>query len=139
MISGIVEILLENSALVTELGDDEKIFPLIVPEETEGGEKIEPPYLAVMLAEKGSNQTKNSVSTVDFPVVQVNIHAESYDQLETLEEAVREALEGFTGTTGTGHNFHKITFLNSSDRPDLYQKDRPSYPRSSQYNCIVKR
>lgn len=138
MISGVVEILLENASLISELGED-KIFPLIVPEETESGEKIEPPYLAVMMVERGTNSTKSTTSRVDFPIVQVNIYATSYDELETLEEAVREALEGFSGTTGTGHNFHKINFLNSLDRPDLYQKDRPSYPRSSQYNCIVKR
>jgi hypothetical protein len=137
VISGIVTILTANTDLITLIGED-KIYPLVVPEKDEDDNDISAPYLAVMLAAQGSNQTKNTVSGVDFPLVQVNVHASSYDELEEVSEAVRAALEGVSGTYA-GYSFSKIWFLNALDRPDLYQKDRPSYPRSVQFNCIVKR
>lgn len=140
MIAGIIEILEENSELTTLIGED-RIFPMIVPEyEEDGSTKIVAPYLAVMLAAQATTLAKGEPTGPDFPLIQVNVHAPNYDDMEEISEAVRAALDnGGTWSTEAGYDFQQITFANAVDRPDLFNQDRPSYPRSVQFNAILKR
>lgn len=133
MISGINEILSENSALVTLIGAD-KIFPVAVPENTDL------PYLAVSLARINVDEIKGNASGFYYGLVNVNVHAEDYDQLEEVSEAVIDALDNISGTTDTGHNFNVINVSNAFDRPELFTNTpRQTYTRSVQFNAIVKR
>lgn len=133
MISGINEILSENSALTTLIGAD-KIFPIAVPENTEL------PYLAVSLARINVDEIKGNASGFYYGLVNVNVHAEDYDQLEEVSEAVIDALDNINGTTDTGHNFSQIIVSNAFDRPELFTNTpRQTYTRSVQFNAIVKR
>ena len=132
MIAGIIEILSENTPLVALLGTD-KIFPLVVNENTA------PPYLAVSLAATGANYSKQEVSSMDFPVVNINVHAKDYDSLEQVSEAVRVALDEQQSLTDAGYEFDRIYFINAFDRADLYTVERPLYARSVQFNVIVRR
>lgn len=132
MIAGINEILNENTALINLIGED-KIFPLVVPQATAL------PFLSTSLARVSPTEAKNETSGLDFPVVNVNVHAENYDDLEEVSEAVRTALDNIQSVTDTGYTFKKIWFSNSFDRPDLYTAERPHYVRSVQFNVIQKR
>lgn len=132
MIAGINEILSENSALTTLIGSD-KIFPMIVNEDTEL------PYLATSLARVGTDDIKGNAAGFDYGLVNVNVHASNYDDLETISTAVRTAMDNLSFTTDAGYTFTRISFSTAFDRPDLFTTDRPSYARSVQFNAIVKR
>ncbi len=132
MISGINEILSENSALIALIGED-KIYPMVVPQ------GVEPPFLATSLARSGTFEVKGQTSDLDFPVLNVNVHADSYDSLESVASAVKTALNNINATTDAGYVFSRIFFINEADRPDLYTMDRPLYARSIQFSTIVKR
>lgn len=133
MISGINEILSENSALVTLIGED-KIFPVAVPENTDL------PYLAVSLARINVDEIKGNASGFYYGLVNVNVHAEDYDQLEEVSEAVIDALDNVQSVTDTGHTFANISVSNAFDRPELFTNTpRQTYTRSVQFNAIVKR
>lgn len=133
MISGINEILSEASALTTLLGSN-KIYPVAVPEGTDL------PYLAVSLARINTDEIKGNASGFYYGLVNVNVHAEDYDQLEEVSEAVIDALDNISGTTDAGYNFQNIFVTNAFDRPDLFlNTPRQTYTRSVQFNAIVKR
>lgn len=133
MISGINEILTENSALTTLIGED-KVFPVAVTEGTEL------PYLAVSLARINVDEMKANASGFYYGLVNVNVHAEDYDQMEAVSEAVIDALDNINAVTDTGHNFQHIYVTNAFDRPDLFTNTpRQTYTRSVQFNAIVKR
>lgn len=132
MISGINEILSENSALTTLLGAS-KIYPMIVVESTEL------PYLAVSLAANRGDEIKGNASGYSYGLVNINVHAQDYDSLESVSAAVRTALDNISSVTDAGYTFTQIVFVNEFDRPDLYTTERPSYARTVQFNAIVKR
>ena len=133
MIAGINEILNDNGALTTALGGDGKIFPMVVDT------GVQPPFVATYLAKSGSMEVKDAVSGIEYPTVGVNVHAKDYDELETVCDALREALNGITSTTETGHTFIRIWLVNEFDRPDMYDVNRPTYTRTLHFNCIIKR
>jgi hypothetical protein len=133
MIKGINEILKENTTLTTAIGGAEKIFPMVV------SESVQPPFIASSLARSGAENTKDAVAGLDYPLVNINVHAQGYDELETVCEAVRNALDGIGGTTNAGYTFSKIWFSNAFDRPDLFTPERPLYARSIQFTAIIKR
>lgn len=132
MIAGINEILNENTALTTLLGSS-KIYPMIVEENTA------PPFLAVSLARTDSDEIKTEVSGFRHRLVNINIHANDYDTLDDIEEAIITALDGQSATTDAGYTFTRIYLNNAFDRPDLFTTERPLYARTVQFNAIVKR
>lgn len=133
MIKGINEILKENTALTDLIGGADKIFPMVV------SEGVEPPFIATSLARSGAENTKDATAGLDFPMVNINVHAQGYDQLETVCEAVRNALDNVRSTTDAGYTFSRIWFANAFDRPDLFTTERPLYARSVQFMAIIKR
>lgn len=132
MIAGINEILSENGPLTTLLGSD-KIFPMVV----DNGTAL--PYLATSLAGKRVDEIKGNASGFDYSVVNVNVHTDNYDDLETISAAVRTALDNISSVTDAGYTFTAIVFFNEFDRPDLFTAEGPNYARSVQFNAIVKR
>jgi hypothetical protein len=131
MISGINTILSANTALTTEIGDD-KIYPVVVPQGTE------PPFIATSLASDSSEAIKNSADRTGFPSVNVNLHTENYDDLESISELIKDALNGQSGSQA-GTTFQKIWCVNAYDRPDLYNNPFPYYARTLVFNTIIKR
>jgi hypothetical protein len=135
MISGIRAILVANSTVTTALGHAgqvNKIFPVVVDE------GVEAPYIALSLFSNTSEAIKNASDRTGYPVVNINVHADDYDEIESLETILRNALNGQTGLH-SGTTFQKIWCSNSFDRPDLYSPERPRYARSIQFSTIIKR
>ncbi len=135
MISGIRAFLVADSALTTALGhtgSTNKIQPLVIDAETQ------PPFLALSLNSDPSEPIKSVTDKTGFPVVNINVHADDYDEIESLTELIKAALNGKTGTSA-GVNFSKVWCSNAFDRPDLYTVDRPLYARTIQFNTIIKR
>lgn len=132
MIAGINEILNENPALTALIGAN-KIYPMVVSID------VQPPYIATSLSSVGPTNVKGEVSDMDYPLINVNLHTDNYDDLETISEAIRQALDNIFANTDAGYNFAKIWFANAFDRPDLYTVDRPLYARSIQFFAQLKR
>lgn len=132
MIAGINEILTEDAPLTTLLGSD-KVYPMVIPEGTE------PPFLATSLAKTDSDEIKTEVSGYRYRLVNINIHANDYDTLDDIEEALITALDNKSATTDAGYTFTRIYLNNAFDRPDLFTTERPLYARTVQFNAIVKR
>lgn len=132
MIAGINEILTEDAPLIAIIGSS-KIFPMIVPEGTE------PPFLSTSLARTVSDEIKTEISGFRNRLVNINIHANDYDTLDDVEEALITALDNKQSVTDTGHTFTRIYLNNAFDRPDLFTTERPLYARTVQFNAIVKR
>ena len=131
MISGIKTILAANSALTTALGAN-KIYPVVVPAD------VDPPFLALSMASDQSDPVKNTADRTGYPVVNINVHADDYDEIESLTTLIKTALNGITGLNA-GTTFQRIWCSNAFDRPDLYTTDRPLYARSIQFSTIIKR
>jgi hypothetical protein len=131
MIAGINEILSENAALITLIGEN-KIFPMVVPLDTEA------PYLCSSLARSQSQNTKDATGAIDFPIVNINVHTDNYDDLEIISQAIRTALVNNSWVTDAGYNFDKIWFFDAFDRPDLYKNDNPTLTRSVQFQVIKR-
>lgn len=132
MITGFITLLNANSALTTALGDD-KIYPVVVPE------GIHPPYLAVGLYSDASEAQKATQKT-GLPAAYVNIHADDYDEIESLTALVKDAAEDASlASAYAGTTFQKIYCVNAQDRPDLYKPEGNIYCRTIQINTIIKR
>lgn len=134
MIAGINEILDENAALTTLLGSD-KIYPVAIPE------GVDLPFLATSVARKRGDEIKGNASGFHYCLVNVNVHAANYDDLESIEEAVVDALDSQSFTTSAGpYTFTQVHFENSFDRPDMFANTpTQQYVRTVQFNVIVKR
>jgi hypothetical protein len=132
MVSGGISILNANVALTAALGAN-KIYPVVVPE------TIQPPYLAVGLLSDASEPLKQRDRT-GFPVLYVNIHANDYDEVESLTVLIKNALETASLTSAyAGTTFQSIWCSNAIDRPDLYKPEGNIYARTVQFNTIIKR
>ena len=131
MISGAIAILNANSALTTALGSS-KIYPVAVPSD------VATPYLAVGLMSDGTGEIKNTTDRIGYPSFYVNVHANDYDEIESLSLLVKAALNGQTGVSA-GTTFQKIWCVNAQDRPDLYKPEGNIYCRTIHFNTIIKK
>jgi hypothetical protein len=132
MISGAIAILNANSALTTALGDD-KIYPVVVPE------GVAPPYLAVGLFSDASEPQKGDLK-IGFPQLYVNVHADDYDEIESLTTLIKAAFhDASLASAYAGTTFKQIWCSNAQDRPDLYKPEGNIYCRTIQVNTIIKR
>jgi Protein of unknown function (DUF3168) len=107
-----VTYILENNATVQGIigqnaaADKYKVYPVIVPQ----SEKE--PYLVVRQASKVA--TGKGCSSYDYSVEVLSYHT-TYDDVTTLAEAVRSALEGQATTTVNGVDFGFLNFTNEVD------------------------
>lgn len=86
------------------------------------------PAAAVTRAGTEANATKTGVSGVDFVRVQLDIYGRTYGEAETVSEAVRTALDYYSGSVTSGSdtvNVDHIDYLgtidNFEDSPELHR------------------
>jgi len=86
------------------------------------------PAVAVTRASTDANATKTGVSGVDFVRVQLDIYARTYGEAEDVSEAVRTALDFYSGSVVSGSdtvNVDHIDYLgtidNFEDTPELHR------------------
>lgn len=109
MTSGVIEILRESTEVqvlagLNGLGTKYKIYPVVVPQ----GEK--PPYITVYKPTNDplTSVTKDLVSSLDYPRVQINCWAVNFRDTELMFEAVRSALDNQSSVTDAGYTFNRI-------------------------------
>jgi hypothetical protein len=122
MTSGIIEILIENSAVQSAVGQDAhdqyKIYPVQAPQSNSAND-VKTPYIVV--AEEGMRPTlsKGCPSTLDFPRYQILVYSTDFLETETIQELCRLALDtGSDWSTDVGAEFDSIYMI---DRRDLFQ------------------
>jgi hypothetical protein len=125
-----VTYILENDATVQGLvrvnsrDDKHKIYPVAVPEsETH-------PFVVCRIL----NAPRTGKSCYYSYSVQVMVFHDSYDDMNTLSVAVRNALEGQAAGTVNGVDF---SYLNYSDQSDDYSKDRSLFFRAYVFEGIA--
>lgn len=140
MTSGIIEILRENAAVQTLVGQDErakyKIYPFVAPQ------KVREPYILVSEVSMNPSLSKGCPSTLDFPNYQVNCYGLSFLDMEILQEACRVALDTGSGfTTDAGAEFGAIYMTNRQDlwMPGDGGQGGGLYVKSGTYQAEVSR
>lgn len=86
------------------------------------------PSIAITRASTEANATKTGVSQVDFVRVQVDVYARTLGEAEDTAEAVRGALDYYTGVVVSGNDTVRVDHIdyigtvdNWEDAPELHR------------------
>lgn len=137
MTSGIIEILVESSAvvdLVGTTGTHVKVFPVQAPEKTRK------PYIVVSEVALNPSIAKGCAYDLDKPRYTVNVYSYNFRETELIQNACRAALDTGAGfSTDAGVDFDQIWMV---DRQDLYMpsdgQDPSTYVKVGVYECMVR-
>lgn len=135
MIQGIIEILLDSSAVTTLVGDNKagnkpKIFPVVAPQ----GEMVK--YVLLSKVRTFPGNCKDGISDMDQVDFMILHFGTDYIDVDELHEATRTALDGMSSITDAGITFAQIRFVTDKD---LFSNEAQKYVRQSDYTCFVKR
>lgn len=138
MIAGVNEILSEDAGVIAAIGMNAaatkvKVYPVVAP----SGEEL--PYLTTSRVANIPTHAKGEVSSLDVVSFAVHVHAESYDDIDNISEAVRVALDQKSSVTETGYQFLEIWYANEYDRPEMFSPERQVYVRTIIFNTQVRR
>lgn len=124
---------LSNTSAVTALVGT-RIYPVFIPQNAAY------PCIVYMVENAPLDPSKTHIGTHDIAKVTLHIWQEAregqnaYDVLDSIDAAVRTALDGATGTAG-GVNAEVIQYLGSRDGRD---EQMLAYLRETTYNIIHK-
>jgi hypothetical protein len=133
MTHGIVDILINDSTVQTLVGlneeeDKYKVFALVVPQ------KETAPYIACKMTSRPPIDSKSERASFFSPTVAVFCYATNYKDCLDLERAVKNALDGTSGTHN-GVHFNKIRYADSSE--DFINTDGNGlYVRIPSFTCF---
>ena len=105
-----------------------RIYPLRIPQ----GHTL--PAITYFKIGGGPLNDKDGPAEDDFDMMQVSLFATSYTTIESLYDAVRGALERYTGTQDTTE-IHTITYLSHTD---MYEEDAEVYHRAMDFKIWIK-
>lgn len=89
-----IHTILKDNATVASLVST-RIYPVEAPQNAEA------PYIVFSRISHDPHDTKSGVSKMDFVRVQIESYAGSYDTALSIDNAVRAALDRFSGTAGS--------------------------------------
>jgi hypothetical protein len=133
MIQGVIQILLDASAVTSEVGNNKgnhkpKIYPVVCPQPEES------PYITV--SKISTNPDGCKVSTLDEVNFTVLHYSKNYNKADAMHEATRAALEVIQDHTELGFEFADIRFV--TDR-DLFDNEAQLYVRQADYRAMIRR
>lgn len=125
MISGIIEILIENAgvqAMVGKTPDDAKykVYPVIAETVDAQDNKITNCYSVVFQssAEVEVGLAKDEPSTLDYPRVTIASYHKNFRHTELMGEAIRSALEVGQVITDNGYDIERVWLIDQRDTFD---------------------
>jgi hypothetical protein len=137
MTSGIIEILIEDTGVRTEVGlnkagEKYKVYPMVCPE----GE--EQPYVIVSMVSNDAQTSmdKTDASLLDYPQYNVICYAKNFRKTETIHAACRAALDDKESVTDAGAEFERIWLANEKDG---FDNGAQLYAKIATYRAEVKR
>ena len=129
----IYSILSNDSSVSSSVGN--RIFPSRYIDESG---KYQLPFISYQVVSVEPNNTKNGVSTYDYTTAQINIVGNSYNDVITLAQNVRTALD-YTSGTYEGVVVDKIFFENSVEVFDENAGSVGLYQISQDYRFNINR
>ena len=129
----IYSILSNDSSVSSSVGT--RIFPSRYIDES-GNYQL--PFISYQVVSVEPNNTKNGVSTYDYTTAQINIVGNSYNDVITLAQNVRTALD-YTSGTYEGVVVDKIFFENSVEVFDENAGSVGLYQISQDYRFNINR
>jgi|SRR5688572_19307199 len=136
MIQGVIEILLDASAVTTLVGNksaqssEYKIYPVVATQ----GETA--PYIIAAKTPGTPLQMKGQGSDLDTSNFQLLIYGDTYELIDDIHEACRIALDNKTSVTDNGINFDRIWFTGDYDS---FDKEAQKLVRIANYSALHKR
>jgi hypothetical protein len=122
MINAVIYNRLSTSTEVTNLVST-RIFPQAAPLNTDY------PLIVYTLTSKVPTNTKDMPSVLDVSRFQIDVYAKAHEEAGNINDKIRLALEGTTGTIA-GHIIDSIYFERESEG---YDNDQEFYRISSDY------
>ena len=133
MIHGIIEILLDDANFVSKVGNGPgntgKVYWVIAPQDA----KI--PYVILTTTGNNPNQNKDAPSTYDSPTFSAFVYAESPEQCDQIDVALRLAVEVKNVQTETIY-FYRVYMINQADG---YDREAQKVFRETSYGVLLKR
>jgi hypothetical protein len=105
----------------------------IEPLRTTQGEQ--PPFMIYRINDGDPTDTKDGVSVLDTDRLIIAAFSETYSELKDIGEAVRSALDRYTGTN-SGVNIDKIIYEN---KQDFFNNDAQLYQLELDFRIRTKR
>lgn len=133
MISGIITLLLADSAVQTTVGANEtgsyKIYPVVAEQDERR------PYVTIRRVGASPAIVKNANSEVDAIVFNVVAYGETYKQCIDILNSIRTVLDNYKGSSAT------ITYQNVwyNGSEDMFDKEDSTYVVADTYTMRVKR
>ncbi len=129
VVGAVRQILLDDATTLALLFNNTSIYPVVLPEQKEY------PAITLHLDNTKPNDSKTQVSGVDNVQVVVLAFAKTYDRVQQINTAVRNAIDGFSGGVTTSddavHNIDAIRFLSIKDD---YDQENDLFVRQSIYD-----
>lgn len=97
------------------------------------------PAVAVTRAGTEANATKTGVSGVDFVRVQLDIYGRTYGEAETVSEAVRTALDYYSGSVTSGSDTVNVDHIDYLGTIDNFENSPELHRVIAEYMVHIKR
>jgi hypothetical protein len=97
------------------------------------------PAMAVTRASTEANATKTGVSNVDFVRVQLDIFAKTYGEAEDVSEAVRTALDFYSGSVVSGGDTVNVDHIDYLGTVDNFENTPELHRVIAEYIMHIKR
>ena len=128
----IATIIAANSTANTAMGG--RVYPSIIKQEAGY------PAAAVNIVSVQPNETKSGVSTDDNYVVQIDIYGTTVKQVHDAADAIRGALDYYTGTvTPSGGSAIKVDLIHFIGVRDAFEDDPEVRRLICEYGIRIKR
>lgn len=128
----IATIIAANSAATAIMGG--RVYPAIIKQEAGY------PAASVMLVSGQGNQSKSGVSTDDNYVVQIDIYGTTFKQVHDAGDAIRTALDYYSGTvTPSGGTATKVDLIYFITPRDGFADDPAIHRLICEYGIRIKR
>lgn len=122
MIGAAIRTILTGDATVSALTS--RVYPVIAPQNAAF------PFIVYRRYTTDPEEAKATAGTLIMQGVEINIYSKSYDNLETIGEAVYDALLSYSGTTN-GVNIHKDTLFQGEE--EFWSEAAECYTLSQEY------
>ncbi len=128
-VGAIRKILLDEATVTGLLADNTSIYPVVLPQQKQY------PAVALMIVDAKPNDSKTQVSGVDNVQVVANIFAKTYDQAQSIDTAIRNAVDGFSGgVTTSDTTIHYIDAVRFLGRKDEFDEESVLFVRQCVYD-----
>ena len=132
-VSGIVSVILAADGTANGLLAG-RVYPGVIKQEAGY------PAVSVNLVTPGATNTKTQASDLDATTVQVDVYGSTYSSAADTSDAVRSALDYYSGTvTLTGGGTAIVRHIEYQGERDTYVEQPDIFRRLTEYKIVIER